>query len=224
MSWLSDATGIHIGGNHQKLIDMGQLARAGAGVATGGLLGGALGGVGNILNRGGNALSVAQDKAGLGGVNPLLLALAGLQGFNAADLSKKSTKYATDAFSGASQDWKDRSGLRSMGIAGLESNARPDLSELTSIRRALPGAAGVGVTGGGPVLPPLAGGTGAIADGPMAPTPIPQSDPGTPVDPTPYVPEAAGKAGLPDQDRIRSMLAELNKRKSGGGLSPQVTY
>jgi len=180
-------------------------------------------GWGDAASTLGSLFGGAKDALGLTGINPLLLALVGLQGWNAAELSKKGTGYAEDAFKGVSDDYTTRAPLRRAGLQGMLDPQHADLSELTSIRRALPGASSVGITGATPTnpgplpfdpnIPPAPGGP---APGPM-PMPI---DLGTRLRDRMKTPrlrdrmtnpptiDVAGKGGIPSQSTLSGMMEQ----------------
>lgn len=108
-------------------------AEGAAGGFGGGLLKGATGGGGVMSTLGGlgkSALNYAVH-------NPTTL-LAGAQALNAAQLGKKSNKFADSANNMANQSYAERAGLRSAGIEGMLHPQVPDTSNLSNIRSSNP--------------------------------------------------------------------------------------
>lgn len=139
MSWLSNATGIHlnlkplapvIGGAVGSLVGMPTL-----GAAAGGMLS-HLGEHAPAQPSGGGGFSLpgALGAAGswLGG-NGGKNALGVLQGLNAAQLQNQATQYAKGAYGNTMQSWNQRAPLRAAGIAGMLQPRIPDMSALSTI-------------------------------------------------------------------------------------------
>lgn len=99
----------------------------------GGKLGGSAGSLGSAA---GNVLHAA--TGGGGGVNPLMLALAGAQGLNAANLGRKANDFADQGWNLANDNWNARAPLRDAGMAGLLHPETRDLSNLTALRNQNP--------------------------------------------------------------------------------------
>lgn len=127
-----------IGAALPGIAKMGQAGAASGGL-WGGLKAGAKAAIPSFLGAGGGG-----DVPGLPGLGPIgdflggnkgLNALAAAQGLNAANLGRQSTEYAKNAMQTQDDLWKQRAGLRSGGIEGL--NRTPvQLPQLATLSRA----------------------------------------------------------------------------------------
>ena len=159
MSWLSKATGIHLGNIGAPVGALLGSVVPGVGTALGAGLGQALGGIGSgkgvgqsvaqglgayagtkglqsVLGQGGQS-SGGGSGGGSGGMSLGGLANAGLgaaQLANAANLQKQSTNYATGALNNVQQSYDQRAPLRTQGLAQMQNpTAGIDLSSLRKI-------------------------------------------------------------------------------------------
>lgn len=79
---------------------------------------------------------------GGGGIDPLILGLAGLQTANAAQLGKTGNDFSSKAWGAANDSYQNRAGLRSKGIAGLmQDRPMQNTSGLSALRMQNPIAA-----------------------------------------------------------------------------------
>jgi hypothetical protein len=75
---------------------------------------------------------------GGGGLSPAVLALAGLQTANAANLGKTANDYSNKAWSGANDSYTQRAGLRTQGINQMLHPTVPNTANLGAIRGSNP--------------------------------------------------------------------------------------
>lgn len=197
---------------------LGTIGGIAGGIFGGGPIGAAigtgLGGLGDsLLGGGGSSSQGSPQLPGVKPIDPAILALAGAQGVNAANLSKKSTDYATNAADQANSQYAAKAPLRAQGIAGILNPQHPDLSGLDATRMSgnpfahainLPAVSSVSQ-----VALPASG----PSSGPAAPPPGPSG----PIALPPLAPIPSGKSG---QQIMPSDLVALMKLGPQSGLTP----